>query len=487
MPCRFLPPILTPFALLAFVCLALPAAADPAAPLPRLSNLRSDILYTHRGEFVQVKPMRALTLNAHVSQFAYDPLGLEIAIVGSETSGDQTTDFVKTFDAHTGKEISRYAVTAPTDAQSTGLGLLGFSTSGRYLLLQQFTPEPNDPSTAQTEFLRWDLSADPPTMHVINPQSALPPEQQSADLAGSADANLSPDRRWLAFNQSVHALKDDGNPGPDQNTHLLYDPERDTFRVLTLPPHASSFFWSDNTHLQIWQDGKRKQFDVVTGQIIPLTTPLDSAPSSVSKQYPDFLLDTEPQTLWDKRQHSGSLDACVLWIHRTPYGQVPLGVAAAGLMPNYQEDGQNHDPQAVWSPTGKQIAFVASGDLCVTDLVSATEALPHEKMAVGLKLSCAEEQELAVSNLKQIGLALIQNIQDNDEKYPDANGLVKTLAPYAKTTDIFQTDGHAFVYERPGVSLANVESPATTENGYIDLPCARIVLFCDGHVKVFAK
>ena len=56
--------------------LTLPASADPASPPPaRPSSLRSDILYTHKGEFVQVSPMRPLTLNAHVEQFQYDPQG----------------------------------------------------------------------------------------------------------------------------------------------------------------------------------------------------------------------------------------------------------------------------------------------------------------------------------------------------------------------------------------------------------------------------
>lgn len=485
MPCRFV--LLT--ALLAFTYFPLPAAADPAAPLPRSSNLRPDILYTHRGEFIQVGPMRALTLNAHVSQFAYDPLGLEIAVIGSETSGGQTTDFAKTLDAHTGREISRFAMAAPTDAQSTGLGLLGFSTSGKYLLLQRFTPEPNDPSTAQIEFLRWDLSSHLPPSHVINPQSGLPAEQQSADLAGSAYCYPSPDGHWLLFTQSIHAQTAEGRPRPDHNAFVLYDPERDTFRLLTLPPHASSYSWTDNTHLQIWQDGHRKQFDVVMGNIGPVATPPDYAVRAVSKQYPDLLLDAEPQTLLDKQHRGGSLDACVVWIHRTPYGPIPLGMAAAGLLPQPKafEALGSDDPKAVWSPTGRQIAFVASGDLHVTDLTAATGLLPHEKMAVGLKLSCAEEQELAISNLKQIGLGIIQYAQDDDEKYPEAKGLIDTLQPYLKSTDIFEMDGHRFVYEMPGISLASIGSPAVTENGYIDLPCARIVLFCDGHVKVFAK
>lgn len=486
MPRRFLLPI----ALLAFACFALPAAADPAAPLPRPSNLRSDILYTHKGEFIQVSPMRALTLNAHVTQFAYDPLGLEIAVVGSETSGDQTTHFVKTLDAHTGKEISRYAMTAPTDAQSTGLGLLGFSTSGKYLLIHRFTPEPNDPSTAQTEFLRWDLSSGSPPSHVINPQSALPAEEQSADLAGSADCYPSPDGRWLLFTQSIHTQTPEGKPGPDRNAFVLYDPERDILRLLTLPHHPGIYRWADTKHLLIGQDGESKQFDVVTGQISLLTTPLDYVVPLVSKQYPDLSLDADPQTLRDGKHGGGSLNACVIWIRRAPYGQVPLGAAAAGLLPqpNVSASPGSDDPRAVWSPTGKQLAFIASGDLHVTELTSATEALPHEKMAVGLKLSCQEEQDLAVSNLKQIGLGIIQYTQDNDENFPVADGLVKTLGPYLESTDVFRADGHAAVYEQPAdLALAKMDAPAETEEAYIDLPCARVVLFCDGHVRVFAK
>jgi len=48
--------------------------------------------------------------------------------------------------------------------------------------------------------------------------------------------------------------------------------------------------------------------------------------------------------------------------------------------------------------------------------------------------------------------------------------------------------GHKFVYEQPAdLSFRNMESPAITENGYIDLPCARVVLFADGHVRLFRK
>ena len=475
-----------PGALLALACFALPTPADPAHP----SNLRSDILYTHRGEFIQVSPMRALTLNAHVEQFAYDPLGLEIAVVGSETQGDQTVHFAKTIDARTGHELSRLTVTAPQGDTTTGLMLLGWSASGKYLLLRRFTPDPNEPETSLTQFLRWDLSADPPTTRSIDPEAALPPEQQSPDLEGSADCYLSPGGRWLLFTQSIHTQTDAGKPGPDRNAFLLYDVERDTFRPLTLPPGDSTYSWSDAGHLRFWQGKDRKQLDVVTGQISPLLPSSNVYTPAISKQYPDLSLDVEQRRLEDAQPSGGYLSSYIIWIRRTAFGKTPLGAAAAGVMPNLHNlgDPSSDDPQAAWSPTGKQVAFIAHSDLYVTDLTTATGLMPNEELAVGLKLSCREEQALGNSDLKQIGLGIIQYSQDNDENFPMADGFIKNIYPYLKTMDVFQVGSHHFVYEQPAdLALAKMEAPAETELGYMDLPCARIVLFADGHVKSFPK
>ena len=482
MPCR----LLLSTALLALASLALPIAADPAPPLPHFSNLRSDILYTHKGEFVQVSPMRPLTLNAHVTQFAYDPLGIEIAVVGSETAGEATTHFVKTLDIRTGHEMSRYAFAAPADDKTSQILLLGFSPSGKYLLLTQYSPDPKEPGTVLAEFVRWNLSTNPPSPRTIDPQAGLPVEQQSADLAGSADCYPSPDRRWLLFTQSIHTVKENGKPGRDLNAYVLYDPERDTFKRLSLLPNTVFGGWSDDTHLKTGQD---KQLDVIAGRVSPL--PEASVPMpSVSKQYPDLSIDTQRPEQYDghtAQESEGHLHSYLIWIRRTPFSSFPFDVAAAGLMPDYKGDGTNNDPQAIWSPTGKQVAFLANRDLYVTDLSVAAGLMPHEKQAVGLKLSCADEQMLALSNLKQIGLGIIQYAQDNDGKYPAADGWIKTIYPYIQA-NIFEVDSHAVVYvQPPGVSLASVEVPAETENAYIDLLCARVVLFCDGHVKVFPK
>ncbi len=463
-------------------------AAATFADAPPPANLRPDILYTHQGEFIQVKPMRPLTLNAHVEQFAYDPLGLELAYVGSEPQGESTLHFVKTVDARTGKEISRLTLTA-TAGQDASFLLLGFTPSGKYLMLREFAPDPTQQDTTTSDFLRWDLSANPPAAQTIDPKAALP----AGAVLEEADSNnsySSPDGRWIVFEQHFHELDASGKPGPDKTAYLLYNSERDTLNSLTLPPDMTIYSWTDNTHLKGWQGLQKKQFDVLTGQISPRPEDTKLGPLPASKQYPDLTLSHEQQDLEDKqiKGSGGHVPACIVWIHRAAFGKIPFGAAAAGLMPYGNVSSPDiADPQAVWSPTGRQIAFLASDDLYVTDLVTAAGPMPAEKLAVGLTLTCAEEQILAMSDLKQIGLGLIQYAQDNDEKYPLADGWIKTIYPYIKA-DVFQVDGHPAVYiQPPGITLASIEDPAATEKGYIDLPCARVVLFCDGHVKTFPK
>jgi len=455
------------------------ALSTGAAPQP--SNLRPDILYTARGEFVQVRPMRPLTLNAHVQQFAYEPLGIEVAFTGSEVQGDQTVYFVKTMDVRTGHEMSRLTVTGPSDSDSAGFLLTGWSLSGKYLLLLRFAPDSQNPTMAAKEYLRWDLSASPSVTRLIDPAAHLPAVQV---IPGYVNAIPSPHQRWIVFRQSYQRWDAEGKPEPglQQTAYILYDPERDTYRLLALPPGAETYRWSDDGHLLIRQKDAEQTFDVVTGQVSPRGAASNREAPAISKQYPDLTLDLEHRLLEDGKGTGGRLESCVLWVRRTAAGKPLLGAAAAGLTPG------NDDPQAVWSPTGRQIAFLAHGDLYVTDLAPTAEPGPREKMAVGLPLTCAEERDLAAANLKQIGLALIQYAQDHDERYPPTEGINGAIYPYLKTNDVFQVGGHHFVYQLPGnTSRAKIESPAETPQGMIDLPCARLVLYVDGHVKSFPK
>jgi hypothetical protein len=466
-------PVLLPLLFLVAV-FALPIHAAPP------SNLRTDILYTTRGEFVQVRPMRPLTLNAHVQQFAYDPLGVEVAFVGSEVQGDQIVHFVKTMDVRTGHEMSRLTVTTPTNADTGGFILAGWSRSGKYLLVQRFAPDPQEPTMATKEYLRWDLSASPSVTRPLDPSAHLPAEAVPVD--GSVYGIPSPHCRWIVFRQGYQSQDAAGKLGPEGFAYVLYDPERDTYRLLALPVDARTFEWADDGHLLIRQKEVVQRFDVVTGWVSPLGAASTNSAPAASNKYPDLTLDVEHRLLEDARGSGGHLDSCLLWVRRTLAGRQPLGAASAGLTSG------GDDPQAVWSPTGKQIAFLAHGDLCVTNLTTTVEPGPREKMAVGLPLTCAEEKQLAMSSLKQIGLALTQYAQDFDEHYPPTEGLNDAIYPYLKTRDVFQVGSHRFVYQLPGgTSLAKIDSPAETPMGMIDLPCARVVLYVDSHVKSLPK
>ena len=459
--------------------LAFCASPSGAAP-PQPSNLRSDILYTTHGEFVQVSPMQPLTLDAHIQQFAYEPLGIEVAFVGSEVQGNQTVHFVKTMDVRSGHEMSRLTVTAPTGADTADFILLGWSLSGKYLLLCRFAPDPDNPTASTQDYLRWDLGANPPTVRPVDPAAHLPAGTQA--IPGRGYAVTPSSRRGIAFKQYYHMFDADGKPGPEQSAYVFYDPDRNSYRLLPLPSGVNASSWTDDTHLHIRQNGVVERFDVMTGQVSPLGPAAEEKASAGSKAYPDLTLDVEHRLQEDFKGSGARLESCLLWIRRTPAGRLPLGVVAAGLTPD------RDDPQAAWSPTGKQIAFLAHGDLYVTDLTPPTDLLPNEKMAVGLTLTCPEERQLAETNLKQIGLAMTQYAQDNDERYPPSEGVNEAIYPFLHTRDVFQVGGHPFVYLLPGgTDLRKMDSPATTEQGMIDLPCARVVLFADGHVKLFPK
>jgi len=92
-----------------------------------------------------------------------------------------------------------------------------------------------------------------------------------------------------------------------------------------------------------------------------------------------------------------------------------------------------------------------------------------------------------LSQAQQIGAALLMYAQDYDERFPPNfgdEGVSQVLMPYLKDMGVFEVDGvFAFRYRMDGQSLANIETPATTEVGYLELPNGRMVIYADGHVK----
>jgi len=115
--------------------------------------------------------------------------------------------------------------------------------------------------------------------------------------------------------------------------------------------------------------------------------------------------------------------------------------------------------------------------------------LRREKLTAGGPRDCAEERQLAMNSLKQIGLGIIQYAQDNNEHFPEANSLRDSVMPYlAEDDSLFQIGNSRFVYHAPAdLNLAHLDNPATTVLGTMNLPCARVVLYADGHVRTFNK
>ncbi len=80
------------------------------------------------------------------------------------------------------------------------------------------------------------------------------------------------------------------------------------------------------------------------------------------------------------------------------------------------------------------------------------------------------QQVTSLSNERQIGLGIIQYVQDHDEKLPDADRWVDEIMPYIKNEAVFHDpsaptgEKWSYAYNRnlSGVSLAQLDDPATT-------------------------
>ena len=92
----------------------------------------------------------------------------------------------------------------------------------------------------------------------------------------------------------------------------------------------------------------------------------------------------------------------------------------------------------------------------------------------------AAERTVLLSNAKQVGLAFLLYASDMDDEFP-ANGAdwQEQIMPYLKNRDIMS----GFVYSFKGGNATNVESPASTELGYISGAGGRAVVYVDGHAK----
>lgn len=194
--------------------------------------------------------------------------------------------------------------------------------------------------------------------------------------------------------------------------------------------------------------------DLDSGQIVPsqnrpkFTTP------------PDPLLKIHPGILAGQGA-SGQEEVPALWLTSSnDKGGVLIGSGTNGMVGEI-------------SPTLDSVLYTSQGVAMVRTIVK----LPKDAVLAALK---AAEKTKTLSNTKQVALALIMFISDNDDMFPGQGfDFAKELEPYTKNPGLL----NGFVYTFQGGSATGIESPAETEIGYMLGPGGRAVAYADGHVK----
>ncbi|MFN3651853.1 MAG: hypothetical protein ACK47B_19950 [Armatimonadota bacterium] len=112
---------------------------------------------------------------------------------------------------------------------------------------------------------------------------------------------------------------------------------------------------------------------------------------------------------------------------------------------------------------------------------AAVYVVPLVRMSKESYLAAREaaQRAVAMSNGKQLGVALMMYAQDYDETLPDGGADVAgLLAPYVKNDALFA----GFTYTFGGGKLSDIEKPGETVLGYVVGPNGRAQIFADGHV-----
>jgi hypothetical protein len=470
---------------------ALPLSAAPG------SFGRDHGVYVGEGKILDLESTRQLTLREGVWNLQFSPSGEKIAFVTSQKDHDEISFAIKIVDTWRHEPEIQTLVKQPWqtgagESQKTfELEILGWAGDDRYVLFHRLTYSPQNGQRMSSPIERVDLSSDS-----REPQPILTDPNESEPGEVSWDYAWSPSHDRLLIGKKL-SLSDDGGSS-HYVRYFLYDPAAAQARTLKVDSADTVLGWMDDTRLAIargmnTETPEFQGYDLATGIASASTRPnwlgmmsdpeLSAShhwtPKKTDPKDPALQLDIVTHHLASSRGDD-TAEASMIWIRRTTAGK-KFSAFPIGVVPG------NDFPEASWSPTGKTVAFVAHGDIFLANL-EKRPATTLEKQSVGEKMSCEEEKHLAASNLKQIVLGILQYAQDNDEHFPPAANLEKTIYPYLKTTSLFTLDGSRFVYHAPAdLDMASMDAPAETVLGEMELPCAHIVLYADGHVKIVDK
>ena len=503
------------FAALAAVALRAPAQIDrtPTTGMVRVAS----------GKYLEISKPRQVMNVDHVDSIVYRPGTHRITTLSHRVSDGRVTSTIRLVLGDTGKYDTLIANKQdllgpltqqyrPQNANAVDVDtsmrmlegdwdyipptyeMLGWSGDGRYLLVDNATWTSED-----VQYLRIDALEDPARTAKVA-------------LGGyfTVERGWSPDRTRLLF----LIVESQDKPADQTARHTtfsgIYDPATNQVTKLEVKGYRPEG-WLDNSRLLLLaaRGGKSAKpylaHDVHTGEEITLT----QADVDLMKQdplsplacpaNPDLLcaITTNPimdgqatqlvQSIWLKTTatHGASQATPEQVGVRAPTPpahdvSVTIGIAAAGRA---QDPTQ---PQIAWASDGRQFAYTLSGNLYVVD-VTEHQPTMQERLAAGEQLPCDEMKKIATSNLKQIGLAIIQYVQDYDEKFPPADNINERIYPYIKSQDLYSVGPHPWVYIPPASpDLAKMDSPAETPLGRIDLDCGSVILYADGHVRAAA-
>ncbi|MEO7716858.1 MAG: hypothetical protein ABIY70_11680 [Capsulimonas sp.] len=478
---------------------ALPLSAYPALSLSAAPGSfgRDHGVYVGEGKILDLESTRQLTLREGVWTLQFSPSGEKIAFVTSLEDHGEKFLAIKIVDTWRHEPEIQTLVKQPWqtgagESQKTfELEILGWAGDDRYVLFHRLTYSAQSGQQISSSIERVDLSSGS-----REPQPILTDPNESEPGEVSWDYAWSPSHDRLLIGKKLSPSNDGGSS--HYVRYFLCDPAAAQARTLKVDPVDTVLGWMDDARLTIARGMNTEtpafqSYDLATGVASASTRPswmgmmsdpeLSAshhwAPKKTDPKDPALQLDIVTHHLASSRGDD-TAEASMIWIRRTTAGK-KFSAFPVGVVPG------NDFPEASWSPTGKAVAFVAHGDIFLANLAKRS-ATALEKQSVGEKMSCEEEKHLAASNLKQIALGILQYAQDNDEHFPAAANLEKTIYPYLKTISLFTLDGSRFVYHAPAdLAMASMDEPAQTVLGEMELPCAHIVLYADGHVMIVDK
>lgn len=432
-------------------------------------------LFVGAGRVLTIGEAKQLTFGAHVGQFLFQPGSLEAAYSGVQTDGETVTVFVRLMGLKHGETFPMlsWSATVREGVPHTAYSLGGWSGDGRYLMVQHAelgTATETAPARSEDVWECVDVGVSP-----FKVRRVPLPDGDEGSTSMVDNGAFSPSGRLFAL-QGTRAGDD---PRASPLSVFVYNLALGTVRRVPLPAGSYPQGWVDDGHLLLSRSQEHKLVlvarDIVTGRETP-TKAEPAALAPVPRAFPAVRLSLLPLPVALSGPGAlGQARANALWLTiQGPKPHLPPVCLGVGLRAGAMQGALAPDQStAVWTEHGDLFACV----------FGERDASLRERYDAGDALSCDEERRIAESNVKQVGLSLLQYSQDYDEQYPPAGAFTEGVRPYLRDTRLLAVGSHEFAYAPPpDLSAGHLAAPAETVLGTLRLPCATVTLYADGSV-----